>query len=310
MEIVGQSATHLYYEVLGWAKVAPHSEERSRLGTVRVLDDPLTICNLNPRQRVLVGRQRNANPFFHMMEAIWMFAGAENDWITKFNSNMREYLEPSTNQFHGAYGFRWRRHFDMDQVETIIKMLEQGDRTRRAYLAIWDPCTDLDSRALDLPCNVGMAFRVQEDKLNGYVYNRSNDLIWGMLGTNIVQFSMLLEVIASCTGYRLGKLYQITCNPHIYERHWPLFQDAINWEGDNAPTISLNVDSWDLWTKDAEKFLEEDVSGNYYHYWFTQVAIPMYRVYVFRDHSALKYIAATDWREAAEDWIKENRHEG
>jgi hypothetical protein len=57
------------------------------------------------------------------------------------------------------------------------------------------------------------------------VYNRSNDLVWGMFGSNVVHFSMLLEFIAISVGVSIGTYTQVSCNPHIYEQHWPKLEE-------------------------------------------------------------------------------------
>lgn len=52
--------------------------------------------------------------------------------------------------------------------------------------------------------------------LNMTVTNRSNDLIWGMLGANVVHFSMLQEYVADSLGLEVGSYHQFTNNLHVY----------------------------------------------------------------------------------------------
>lgn len=52
------------------------------------------------------------------------------------------------------------------------------------------------------------------------VCNRSNDLIWGMLGANAVHFSMLLEYMAAQLGVEVGLYHQFTNNCHAYTSNW------------------------------------------------------------------------------------------
>lgn len=306
MEVKASSVTDLFVETMGWAKVAPHQLVESRLGPCRVLDEPLTLCNTQPRNRVLINSRRNVNPFFQLMEAIWMFAGDDTGWITKFNKNMASFMDGKF--FHGAYGYRWRQHFGQDQIAQIIKQLKTIPNSRRAYLGMWDPQTDLNSQALDLPCNVGMAFQVRQGKLNGYVFNRSNDVIWGMLGTNCVHFSFLLEVIADCVDLQLGSLYQMSANPHIYQRHYELLGDVIVREDEHEPSgRPTNAMNWQSWTTDAELFLQLGSDGEYMNEWFNAVASPMYDVYVKRLNSRIPAIHSGDWRNAARLWVQQNR---
>ena len=53
-------------------------------------------------ERVLFYPQRDANPFFHFMEGLWMLAG-RNDvaWISQFNGRINTYSDTGAH-FHGA----------------------------------------------------------------------------------------------------------------------------------------------------------------------------------------------------------------
>lgn len=310
MEIIRDSVNELYQEVLWYFKVAPTEVEESRNGKCSVLLTPLVIGNTNPLNRVLHHRIRNANPFFQLMETIWMMAGSNSDWITQFNKQMKSYMDYGV--FHGAYGHRWANYFDIDQVAAVIKMLDENPVTRRAYIGLWDPKADLDQDYKDLPCNVGMAFQLREDKLNGYVYNRSNDLIWGMLGTNCVHFSMLLELVATCAGARLGTLFQITCNPHIYERHWSLLDNPTDGSLSDPKSWkpkTLHPKSYVDWISECQRFVDNNGEGLYEHEWFNTVAAPMCWAYLKHDRKALEKVEAEDWRKAGELWWERNRHE-
>lgn len=52
------------------------------------------------------------------------------------------------------------------------------------------------------------------------VVNRSNDLVWGMLGANVVHFSMLQEYLANRLEVVVGKYHHITNNLHVYLNNW------------------------------------------------------------------------------------------
>ncbi len=50
-----------------------------------------------PRERVLFSRERDANPFFHLMESLWILAGREDlGFLEHFNSNMRQFSDDGT----------------------------------------------------------------------------------------------------------------------------------------------------------------------------------------------------------------------
>src|ERR1700733_5124864 len=78
----------------------------SRNGDVLVMGCPVMTINHFPMNRVSFNERRNANPFFHLMEALWMLAG-RNDatWLDQFVGDFsKRYAEPD-GKMHGAYGF-------------------------------------------------------------------------------------------------------------------------------------------------------------------------------------------------------------
>jgi hypothetical protein len=147
----------------------------SRNGTVLVAPGPVLTVYNRPWERVMFSSLRDANPFFHFMEAIWMLSGANNvDFPAYFASNIRNYSDDGVTM-HGAYGHRWRHHFGFDQIDEVIKLLKNDFSTRRAVLNMWNPKADLviQDGAKDLPCNTQVYFRGRGDYLDMTVCNRS-----------------------------------------------------------------------------------------------------------------------------------------
>lgn len=199
-------------------------EEDSRNGPVITSPDPVYLEIRNPRQRVLFDPVRDCNPFFHVMEFVWMVAGEDDvRWIEQFNKGFRAYVDPGTNFLHGAYGKRWIHHFGTNQIRRVAEMLKADPTTRRAVISMWDSRVDLDSHA-DLPCNTQIMFRYTEGMLDMTVINRSNDLIWGMLGANAVHMTYLHELVAFMAEIPLGMYRVFTNNLHVY-KNMPRFED-------------------------------------------------------------------------------------
>src|SRR5690606_9539658 len=89
----------------------------SRNGPVLEHRGPVATVYEKPRERVMLNATRDANPFFHLMEALWMLAGRRDvAWINQFNSNIANYSDDGV-VFHGAYGHRWRHYFGKDQIQ-------------------------------------------------------------------------------------------------------------------------------------------------------------------------------------------------
>jgi hypothetical protein len=72
---------------ISWLAGPMGVEEPSRNGPVRVSPYPVVTTYANPAERVLFSPMRDANPFFHLFEALWMLAG-RNDlpWLVQFNN--------------------------------------------------------------------------------------------------------------------------------------------------------------------------------------------------------------------------------
>jgi hypothetical protein len=71
-----------------------------------------------------------------------------------------------------------------------------------------------------VPCNTHAYFDIIDNALNMTVCNRSNDMVWGMMGANVVHFSMLQEYLACCLNAEVGNYHQITNNLHVYTNNW------------------------------------------------------------------------------------------
>jgi hypothetical protein len=318
--------------------------EETRNGPVLASPMPVATCFYRPCERVLFSSMRDANPFFHFMEGLWMLAG-RNDvaFPTQFNARFAEYSD-NGQTFHGAYGFRWRQYFGYDQLDTIIDELRRNPSTRRAVLAMWDggcwgeedsgtepPAGDLNvaiGGGKDVPCNTHVYFRIREGKLVMMVNNRSNDIVWGTFGANAVHMSMMHEYVARCVGVQVGSYYQSSFNFHAYtdiypkERWKELANDALMEDlytkGSVAPYPLMSVDkeTWDTECGDFVDFgLGSDPAGTAYtEPLFQEVAVPMLRAWQahkVRDYSTAlsetTKIAATDWREACYSWMKRRR---
>lgn len=200
-------------------------ERKTRNGWAKALNHPIMVEFGEPAQRILYDKERRANPFFHMVEAIWMLGGA-NDVasVVEFNSNMATYSDDGES-FNAAYGHRWRKHFGFDQLSRIVQMLKDNPDDRRVVLTMWDPRVDLGSTSKDIPCNQQCMFRVVAGRLDMLTTNRSNDLIWGLCGANAFHMSILHEYIAAATGLSMGYWVHVSNNLHVYEQHYPLLTE-------------------------------------------------------------------------------------
>jgi thymidylate synthase len=308
-------------------------ESTSRNGPVYVMPFPVTICYGRPEERVLFSKHRDANPFFHLMESLWMLAGRNDvDWIGQFNSTFAQFSDNGVT-FHGAYGKRWRGHFNspimiennveighIDQIETIINLLEENPQDRRIVLQMWDPVSDLGIIGKDFPCNLCITFRYLErlNELDIHVFNRSNDMIWGAFGANAVHMSMLQEFVARALGMNIGKYYQISTNFHAYrntfEKHIKCADEQINGDHytcnpDFKPYPIMSI-PYKEWLGELAIFIDDGPIIGFKEPFFKHVVFPIYNAwFAFKDRDynyALKCLEdcqADDWAIACHDWI-------
>jgi hypothetical protein len=379
----------------------------SRNGPVIMIDEPVIVTYTHPRERVLFNSARDANPFFHLYEALWMLAGRfDVKSVAYYASNMKNYSDDGIT-LNGAYGHRWRcgirsdeegnfRH-DVDQIQIIINHLRADPNSRRAVLQMWNVEDDLlkigqqcsmcygegeihshnptcprckgrkmEGVSKDVCCNLSVMFSLRPCKeceggtghfwnsiwpepthclrckqptayLDMTVTNRSNDMVWGMLGANYVHFTFLQEYIAGCLGVEVGKYHHFTNNLHVYDWNWkpeewlksdqevndrdsgiPARSDLYQWrEGPKSLTTVPLVKNQTTFDRELPLFVSafngEKEPLDCVPYWkepfFETVAKPAlmaYRRYKQKLGSVgwCKEIKADDWRIACTNWIK------
>lgn len=114
---VNSAFTHLIETIRGGS--VSILQEKTRNGTVLSFEDPVTIQYHNPLERVLFNPGRDCNPFFHVIESLWMLNGRDTlKELEFFTPNMRNYSDDGETLW-GAYGHRWRLQFTTTGVSTI-----------------------------------------------------------------------------------------------------------------------------------------------------------------------------------------------
>jgi thymidylate synthase len=277
--------------------------EESRAGRVIVAPGPVTTVYQNPTQRVLFSAKRDANPFFHLMESMWMFAGRQdaeflNQYIRDFGSR---FAEPD-GRIHDAYGYRWREHFSfMDQLRVITKILRKDPGSRQAVLTMWDPVADLGVPNLKTrPCNVTAFFQVPDGLLNMTVCCRSNDIIFGAYGANAVHFSLLQEYMAATLNVDVGRYWQVSNNYHAYLDVFDLYDGSDLGDNRYPMTTQPLVDNPDTFIQEVTALLEGKLPV-FQNRFLSDTVWPM--MHNFKARQILHPVAAKDWEMAGNEWI-------
>lgn len=312
--------------------------ESSRAGDVLVSPVPVVTVYSRPTERVLFDAGRDANPFFHLMESVWMLSGSSDGrWLDRYVSDFSSRFAEKDGSIHGAYGKRWRSHFTRgetlngilqrrDQLLEIGDMMYRDATTRQAVLTMWDPLADLGAVVKDKPCNTHVYLRAHqlepssEMVLDITVCCRSNDIIWGAYGANAVHMSVMGEVLAGLAGMRLGMYYQVSNNWHAYVDPFEklhqgrlMLDDRYGDSVEATPILPHRLSSRHDLREAAQDVLEDcscflstrdspDTHIEYQSAWFNEVVAPMHRA-----HSAWKSgdrqtaLGLMD-RVAASDW--------
>jgi hypothetical protein len=69
------------------------------------------------------------------------------------------------------------------------------------------------------------------------VTNRSNDIVYGAMGSNLFHFSMLLEYMAYQCDMAVGKYYQVSNNLHLYTEN-PTSKRCLEQRGSIRPAVA------------------------------------------------------------------------
>ena len=300
----------------------------SRAGDVIVYPEPVTTVYAEPQERVLFDERRDANPFFHLHEALWMLAGRDDaTWLDQFVSDFSSRFAEEFGRQHGAYGYRWRKNWDLDQLDAVVNRLRRYPDDRRAVIAMWDPDHDLFDPAelnedtgepwpepKDIPCNTHVYPRIRDGRLDLTVCCRSNDAIWGAHGANAVHFSILLEYLAARVGVGIGKMWQISNDYHAYvdvlERVTPL--EKLPTQRYEHMTPRLIVSHPETFDAEVAAYVEmPEMRGKYRNSFLSEVARPMWHANKARCQGDLKgamsaafTMRADDWKAATLQWLK------
>ena len=189
-------------------------------------------------------------------ELLWIWQKKSNN-IRDLHSHVWDSWADENGSIGKAYGYQLgvRHHYkegDFDQVDRVLYDLKHNPQSRRIMTNIYNH-HDLSEMRL-YPCAYSMTFNVSGNVLNGILNQRSQDMVTAN-NWNVVQYAVLLHMLAQVSGLKAGELVHVIADAHIYDRHVPIAEALINAKRHPAPTFRLNPLVTDFYS-----FAPDDVS--------------------------------------------------
>lgn len=199
-------------------------------------------------------------------ELLWIWQRKSNN-IRDLHSHIWDSWADENGSIGKAYGYQLGVKHSykegwMDQVDRVLYDLSHNPFSRRIMTNIY---VHQDLCEMNLyPCAYSLTFNVTQRKgeekltLNAILNQRSQDVL-AANNWNVVQYSVLLYMLAQVSGMQVGELVHVIADAHIYDRHIPIIRELIMRPTFEAPAFRLNPD-----VKDFYEFTREDVGVEQY----------------------------------------------
>ena len=189
-------------------------------------------------------------------EMLWIWQKKSNR-VADLKSGVWDAWADENGTIGKAYGYQMGvkhkyKEGMMDQVDRVLYDLKHNPQSRRIMTNMYVHA-DLSEMAL-YPCAYSMTFNVTDGKLNAILNQRSQDIL-AANNWNVVQYAVLVHMLAQVSGLRVGELVHVISDAHIYDRHLPIVEELISRETYDAPKFWLNpeVDDFYSFTTDDVK---------------------------------------------------------
>ena len=99
------------------------------------------------------------------------------------------------------------------------------------------------------------------DRLNAILNQRSQDIL-AANNWNVVQYAVLVHMMAQISGLKAGELVHVIADAHIYDRHVDIIREMIKRPQYPAPVFHLNPDVKDFYEFTTDDIKIEDYQTN------------------------------------------------
>ena len=196
-------------------------------------------------------------------ELLWIWQKKSNN-VRDLASHVWDSWADESGSIGKAYGYQLgvKHRYpegEFDQVDRVLFDLKNNPASRRILTNLYN-FEDLHDMAL-YPCAYSMTFNVSGNTLNAILNQRSQDMLTAN-NWNVVQYAVLVHMLAQVSGLQAGELVHVIADCHIYDRHVPLVERMLENEPLPAPKFYVNPD-----VKDFYQFTVDDfrLEGYQYH---------------------------------------------
>lgn len=188
-------------------------------------------------------------------ELLWIWQKKSNR-VADLKSRIWDAWQRPDGTIGKAYGYQLGvvHHYpegDFDQVDKLLYDLRHTPHSRRLITNIYNHA-DLHDMAL-YPCAYSMTFNVSGRKLNAILNQRSQDMLTAN-NWNVVQYAVLVHLLAQVSDLEVGELVHVIADAHIYDRHVDMVRELMDRPPRPAPHLWLNPE-----VKDFYAFTTDDV---------------------------------------------------
>ncbi len=188
-------------------------------------------------------------------ELLWIWQQKSNN-IHDLRGHIWDSWADETGSIGKAYGYQLavKHHYpegDMDQVDRVLYDLKHNPASRRILTNIYN-FEDLSEMAL-YPCAYSMTFNVSGNTLNAILNQRSQDML-AANNWNVVQYAVLVHMMAQVSGLVPGELVHVIADAHIYDRHVPIIEKLLEKEERPAPAFSIDPSVQDFYQFTRDSF--------------------------------------------------------
>ncbi len=196
-------------------------------------------------------------------ELLWIWQKKSNN-IRELGSRIWDQWADESGSIGKAYGYQLgvKHQYpegEFDQVDRVLYDLKHNPASRRILTNIYN-FQDLHEMHL-YPCAYSMTFNVSGDTLNAILNQRSQDMLTAN-NWNVVQYAVLVHMMAQVSGLKAGELVHVIADCHIYDKHVPLVEKMLEREPFDAPEFEIDKSVTDFYQFTKNSF---QVKNYQYH---------------------------------------------